>query len=180
MSGHSKWSQIKHKKGATDRKKAVLFSKLLAAIAAAARTESDPEYNPRLRSAIDAAREAQVPQDNIERAIKRSGEAGDMEELTLEAYGPGGSAILITAITNNRNRTVNEIKHLLSATSGKWAESGSVAWAFEPIQTEAGQDWQPKFLQEISLEERAKLETLLEALDEHPDTQEIHTNAKID
>ena len=180
MSGHSKWSQIKHKKGITDKKRAVLFSKLLAAISAAARTEPNPEYNPRLRSAIDTAREAQVPQDNVERAIKRSADAGELEELLFEAYGPGGVAIFMTAITNSRNRTVNEIKHLLSIAGGKWAETGSVTWAFEPLEKETGVEWQAKFPQEITLEDRAKLEVLLEALDEHPDIQEIYTNAEME
>lgn len=180
MSGHSKWSQIKHKKGITDKKRAVLFSKLLAAISAAARTEPNPEYNPRLRSAIDTAREAHVPQDNIERAVKRSLDAGELEDLTFEAYGPGGAAIFVTAITNSRNRTVNEIKHLLATTGGKWAETGSVAWAFDAINKESGTEWVAKFPQEISLEDQAGLETLLEALDDHPDIQDIYTNAKLE
>jgi len=113
MSGHSKWSQIKHQKGVVDQKRGRLFSKLLKAITITARIESNPQFNPRLRAAIDKARENQVPADNIERAIKRSTEVTlNIEELILEAYGPGGIAILIQAATDNKNRAVAEIKKI--------------------------------------------------------------------
>src|SRR5579864_153859 len=111
MSGHSHWAGIKHKKEITDQKRGKVFSKLLAAISAAAKPEPNPEFNPRLRTAILKAKEASVPQENIEHAIKRAAEAGAaLEELTFEAYGPGGVAIIIHAISDNRNRTVQEIK----------------------------------------------------------------------
>ena len=176
MSGHSKWSQIKHKKGATDKKRGVLFSKLATAITAAAKTEPNPQFNPRLRSAIDKAKENQMPNENIERAIKRATEKGtDLDELIFESYGPGNSAILIEAITDNRNRTVSEIKKLLSDYHAKWAESGSVLWAFEQAPDKT---WTAKFPLDISEEDKAKLAKLLEALDEHPDIQKIYTNAQ--
>src|SRR3989344_4105261 len=131
MSGHSHWSGIKHKKGAKDAKRAVLFSKLLNAVSIAAKPEPNPQFNPRLRTAVDKAREANVPNDNIDRAIKKAAEkTDDLEELLMEAYGPGGAPLLIEAITDSRNRTVSEIKAILGALGAKWAEPGSVRWAF--------------------------------------------------
>lgn len=181
MSGHSKWAQIKHKKGVTDQKRGVLFSKLLAAISAAAKNEQNPEFNPRLRAAIDKAKVSQVPQDNIERAVKKAKENSDLlEELILEAYGPGGAAVLITAITNNRNRTVSEIKHLLSENNGKWAEPGSVSWAFESKIGAESVEWQPKYPQHVNLEDQKGLLSLLDALDDHPDTQEVFVNVEFE
>src|SRR3989344_1759085 len=122
MSGHSHWAGIKHKKGIADQKRGQLFSKLVSAITAAARGEPNPEFNPRLRTAIEKAREHNVPAENIERAVKRASEAGSaIEDLVMEAYGPGGAAIIIEATTDNRNRTVAEVKKILSDGGGKWA-----------------------------------------------------------
>ncbi len=171
MSGHNRWSQIKHRKAATDAKKSNLFSKLVKEISVAAREESNPDFNPRLRSAIERAREANMPSENIERAIKKATEEKTLEEITLEAYGPGGIAIIAKAITDNPNRTIPEIKHLLSERSGKWAEPGSVAWAFEGSV--------PKFPQDISGEDREKLKNILNALENHDDIQKIFHNAKV-
>jgi len=178
MSGHSKWSQIKHQKGVTDKKRGQLFSKLGAAITAAAKTEPNPQYNPRLRSAIEKAREFQMPNDNIERAIKKaSDKSSNVEELVFESYGPGAVAIIIEAITDNRNRTVAEIKKILNDHEGKWAETGSVQWAFDQTMSESGERiWKAKFPQEISSEDQQKLSRLLDALDEHDDVQNIFTN----
>ncbi len=107
MSGHSHWAGIKHKKEITDQKRGKVFSKLLAAISAAAKSEPNPDFNPRLRTAIAKAKEVAVPQDNIERAVKRASEAGaNLEELIFEAYGPGGIALIIEAIADNKNRVV--------------------------------------------------------------------------
>lgn len=135
MSGHSKWAQIKHKKAATDAKKSKVFSKLAALITIAAREKGgDPEMNPKLRMMIDKARSENMPMDNIERAIKRgtgSGEAGGLEEMFLEAYGPGGKALLIHIVTDNKNRTIAELKHILNECGGKMAGAGSVKWLFE-------------------------------------------------
>jgi YebC/PmpR family DNA-binding regulatory protein len=178
MSGHSHWSGIKHKKEITDQKRGKVFSKLLALISAAAKTEPNPDFNPRLRTAIATAKEASVPADNIERAIKRAANANeDLEELTFEAYGPAGAAIIIEAISNSRNRTVQEIKTILRDRNGKWAESGSVLWAFEKTTDPAtGTSWKAKFPQDISDADKAKLVTLLEALEENDDVQEVYTN----
>lgn len=119
-----------------------------------------------------------MPAENIERAIKKASEAGaHLDELIFEAYGPGGSAILIEALTDNRNRTVAEVKHILSEHKGKWAETGSVRWAFEPNPETGGEKWQAKFSQDIGEEDAKALDILLEKLEEHDDVQSVFTNA---
>jgi YebC/PmpR family DNA-binding regulatory protein len=175
MSGHNKWSQIKHKKGATDQKRGALFSKLAIAITAAAKNELNPQFNPHLRSAIDKAKELLMPNDNIERAIQRaSNKNEDLDELLFESYGPGNTALLIEAITDSRNRTVSEIKKLLSDHHAKWAENGSVLWAFEQS---PDKNWTAKFPLDLSVEDKGKLTKLLDALDGHADVQRVITNA---
>lgn len=177
MSGHSHWAGIKHKKEITDQKRGKIFSKLLAAISAAAKTEHDPNFNPRLRTAIATAKEMSVPADNIERAIKKASEAGaNLEELLFEAYGPAGVAIMIGAISDNRNRTVQEIKLILKERGGKWAESGSVQWAFE--HDPGAHEWTAKFPQEVSEEDAQKLDALVDALEDSDSVQNVYTNAK--
>ena len=135
MSGHSKWSSIKHKKAATDAKRGKIFTKLIKEITISARLGGkDPDANPRLRTAIGAAKAANMPQDNMERAIKKgTGELPGVsyEEITYEGYGPGGVAVLIQAMTDNRNRTVAEMRHLFSKHGGNMAEAGAVGWMFE-------------------------------------------------
>lgn len=139
MSGHSKWAQIKHKKAITDVKKGKIFSRLVREIMVAARTGTggaSPESNVRLRAAIERARIEGVPKDNIERAVSRGGgtSAGqEFKEFLYEATGPGGVAILIEGITDSTNRTVGEIKHILSKHGGRLAEPGSLSWNFEKI-----------------------------------------------
>jgi YebC/PmpR family DNA-binding regulatory protein len=176
MSGHSHWAGIKHKKEASDQKRGRVFSKLLAAITVAARSEPNPDFNPRLRTAIEKAKENKVPNENIERAIKHASEVGaNLEELILEAYGPGGVAILIKALTDNRNRLIAEIKKILNENYGKWAESGNVRWVFESLIEE--KSWRAKFSQQISEEEKIKLAVLIGALEEYNDVQKVYTNA---
>lgn len=135
MSGHSKWSSIKHKKGAQDAKRGQMFTKLIREIAVAARHGGgDPDSNPRLRLAIEKAREANMPKDNIEKAVKRgTGELEGVayEEVTYEAYGPGGVALLIEALTDNKNRTTAEVRNLLARGGGNLAGTGSTAWLFQ-------------------------------------------------
>jgi YebC/PmpR family DNA-binding regulatory protein len=136
VSGHSKWSSIKHKKGATDAKRGQLFSKLSRAIIVAAREGGpDPAANLALQNAIDKAREASMPKDNIERAIARASGAGAdgeaYEHVTYEGYGPGGVAVYVEALTDNRNRTASEVRHLFAKHDGSLGESGSVAWLFD-------------------------------------------------
>ncbi len=136
MSGHSKWSSIKHKKGATDKKRGQLFSKLARAIIVAAREGGpDPVANLALQNAIDKAREASMPKDNIERAIARgSGSSEDgaaYEHVTYEGYGPAGVAVYVEALTDNRNRTASDVRHVFQKSDGSLGESGSVAWLFD-------------------------------------------------
>ncbi|MDZ4278496.1 MAG: YebC/PmpR family DNA-binding transcriptional regulator [Dehalococcoidia bacterium] len=135
MSGHSKWSQIKRQKGVADDRRGQLFTKLGREITVAARGGGpDPAASPRLRLAIDRAREANMPKDNIERAIKRAtgdGDAAALEEIVYEGYGPGGTAILIEALTDNRNRTVSDIRNAFARGGGNLGEAGSVGWLFE-------------------------------------------------
>ncbi len=135
MSGHSKWSTIKRKKAAQDAKRGKIFTKLIKEITIATRQGGpDPSANPRLRLAIDNAKSANMPMDNIKRAIKKaSGESGsdNYMEITYEGYGPGGIAILIESVTDNKNRTVAEVRHLLNKHGGSLGESGSVAWMFD-------------------------------------------------
>jgi YebC/PmpR family DNA-binding regulatory protein len=135
MAGHSKWKQIKHKKAATDNKRSAVWAKCIREITVAAKAGGgDPGGNPRLRTAIDAARAVNMPNDNIERAIKKgTGElAGETyEEVTYEGYGPGGAAILIEATTDNPNRTVAEVRHAFSRNGGNLGAGNSVAWMFD-------------------------------------------------
>jgi len=136
MSGHSKWASIKHKKKAVDAKRGALFTKLSRAITVAARDGGgDPEGNPALALAIQKARDASMPKDNIERAVSKGtgadADADAFEAVLYEGYGPGGVAILVDALTDNRNRTGSEVRHLFTKHGGNLGEPGSVAWIFE-------------------------------------------------
>ncbi len=175
MSGHNKWSQIKNKKAVTDQKKAKAFTKILAAVQAAAKTETNPDFNPQLRAAVQKAKDASVPMENITRAINRAKDE-PTDELLIEAYGPEGSAFIIKAITNNRNRTMHEVKKLLSDNEGKFAEQGSVQWAFSK---DKEGEWTPTFEQALSEEGNAKVMEMMEVIDDHPDVMDIYTNAAI-
>ena len=185
MSGHSHWAGIKHKKGATDQKRGQVFAKILNAISVAAKTEQNPEFNPRLRTVVEKAKSASVPKDRIDAAIKRASESSNnLEELVFEAYGPGGIAMIIETVSDSRNRAVAEIKKILSDFGGKWAEQGSVLWAFTTTTDKRGTDaelrgsWEPKFPQELDENNKTGLTTLINALEEHGDVQEVYTNAK--
>jgi len=135
MSGHSKWATIKHKKAALDSKRGKVFTRLIKEIMIAARGGGgDPDGNPRLRTAVLAAKAASMPADNIKRAIMRGTgelEGGQIDEILFEGYGPGGAAVLVSVATDNRNRTVSEIRHAFSKNGGNLGEQGSVAWMFE-------------------------------------------------
>jgi YebC/PmpR family DNA-binding regulatory protein len=135
MSGHSKWSSIKHKKGATDAKRGKIFTKLIKEITVAARMGGgDPSANPRLRSAIQAAKSENMPKDNLERAIKKGTgelEGVNYEETTYEGYGPGGAAVFIESLTDNKNRAVADIRHIFSKCNGNLGENGCVNWMFD-------------------------------------------------
>ncbi len=135
MSGHSKWHTIKHKKGAADAKRGKIFTRLIKELTVAARSGGgDPDMNPRLRTVIAEAKQHNMPADNIKRAIRRGTgeeEGVNYEEVTYEGYGPGGVALLIETLTDNRNRTVGELRHLLSKHGGNLGETNSVAWMFD-------------------------------------------------
>ena len=134
MSGHSKWATIKHKKAATDAKRGKMFTRIIKEIMIAARNGGDPDMNPRLRTAVSAAKGVSMPSDNIKKAIMRGTgelEGGQLDEVMFEGYGPGGAAVLVNVATDNRNRTVSEIRHCFSKNGGNLGEQGSVAWMFE-------------------------------------------------
>jgi YebC/PmpR family DNA-binding regulatory protein len=134
MSGHSKWATIKHKKAALDAKRGKAFTRIIKEITIAARNGGDPDANPRLRTAILAAKAVSMPSDNIKKAVMRGTgelEGGQIEEVMFEGYGPGGAAVLVNVATDNRNRTVSEIRHVFSKNGGNMGQEGSVAWMFE-------------------------------------------------
>jgi YebC/PmpR family DNA-binding regulatory protein len=137
MAGHSKWANIQHRKGRQDAKRGKLFSKLIREVTIAARNGGvDPVYNPRLRAAVDAAYAQNVSRDTIERAMKRGAgneEGQDLEEVRYEGYGPGGVAVLVDCVTNNRNRTAGEVRHAFSKYGGNLGSSGSVAYLFRKV-----------------------------------------------
>src|SRR5271166_2403391 len=133
MSGHSKWATIKHKKGALDAKRGKIFTRIIKEITIAAKGGGDPDGNPRLRTAILAAKAENMPQENIKRAIQRGTgelEGVSYEEISFEGYGPGGVAIIVEVMTDNRNRAVSEIRHAFAKNGGNMGEAGSVAWMF--------------------------------------------------
>ncbi|HET9402851.1 MAG TPA: YebC/PmpR family DNA-binding transcriptional regulator [Candidatus Acidoferrales bacterium] len=134
MSGHSKWATIKHKKAATDARRGRIFTRLIREIAIAARGGTDPNTNARLRTAINAAKNENMPGDNIERAILRGSgqlEGETLEETSFEGYGPGGVGVIVQVVTSSRNRTISEIRHIFSRNGGNMAEANAVGWMFE-------------------------------------------------
>ncbi len=175
MSGHNKWTQIKHKKGAVDAKKSKVFSMLSKTITVEARKAKGDKNYPSLRAAIDRARAANMPSDNIERAVARGAGLGAAayEEVLYEAYGPGGIALVIEGITDNKNRTTPEIKHLLSENGGTLGGQGSAVWAF----TKNGEGWLAQNPMSINDQDQEKLTTLIEKLDDHDDIKNVYTNA---
>lgn len=163
MSGHSKWSQIKRQKGVNDARRGQVFTKLAREISVAARLGGgDPEGNFRLRLAIQRARDLNLPMENVERAVKRgAGELGGaaLDEVTYEGYGPGGTAFLVQALTDNRNRTVAEIRHAFEKHGGRLGETGCVGWLFEPqgiLTVSAGQEEQSEELAMVAIEAGAE------------------------
>jgi YebC/PmpR family DNA-binding regulatory protein len=177
MSGHNKWSKIKNKKAVTDAYKAKVFSKLVRFITVESKKAKGDINSPGLRAAIEKAKAENVPNDNIERAVKKGtgSEAGEMEQITYEAYGPGGCALMIEALTDNRNKAAQEIKHILSKNGCELAAPGSAAWAFAK---ETGSGWTPKMTAQISDEDGEKLNALIEELEENDEVQEVYTNAE--
>lgn len=137
-----------------------------------AKRDPNPDTNLQLRSAIDRARAGNVPLDNIQRAVNKASESKDLTEVTIEAYGPDGVGMIIEAITDNSNRTIAEIRHLLDENGAKMANQGSVLWSFEKVDGE----WKAKFTQAATAEGKTKLEALKRAIEEHNDVQNVITN----
>ena len=177
MSGHSKWSQIKRQKSVTDAAKSRLFSHFARLIALESKRANGLLSAPGLLVVIARAKAANMPKDNIERAIAKgiSKDSGDLEQVLYEAYGPGGVALVIDAFTDNKNRTTQEIKHLLSLQEIALANPGAASWAF----TKTGGAYLPNEpLVEVAGADEERLSTVLEALDEHNDVQRVFTNAR--
>lgn len=166
MSGHNRWSQIRHKKAVTDKKRAQIFSRISRLITLAARKGADPKTNSSLAQIIERARSQDMPLDNIQRAIKKVSEKtmNGLETLTVEAVGPGGSAMKITAVTDNKNRTIAEIRKILIENDSKMVQPGSIDWMFDQPDIKlngSGQD---------------KMDKLMGILDEHDDVEDVITN----
>lgn len=178
MAGHNKWSQIKVKKGAEDAKKSKLFSLLVRGITMEAKRSAGNRESPGLKAAIQRARDANMPLDNIERAVQKGfgGGSENFEEVMYEAYGPAGVALIITGITDNKNRTTPEIKHLLSNHGGTLGNQGSSQWAF--TRTIDG-TFKPNALISLNQEDAQKLESLIEGLDEHADIKNVYHNGEL-
>ena len=175
MSGHSKWAQIKRQKGAEDSKKSKLFGKLGSLIATESRKSNGDMNSPGLRTLIEKAKKENMPKDTIERAVKKGagGETEAMEELTYEAYGPGGCALIIEAFTGNRNKSAQEIKFILSKHGGSLAAQGSALWAF----TKTAEGWEPNSPLPLADQDGATLSALIEELEGNDEVQEVYTNA---
>lgn len=177
MAGHSKWAQIKRQKGVTDAAKSKTFSKFARLITLESKKHGGNASAPSLAAVISRAKAANMPKDNIERAIAKgaSKEAGDLERVVYESYGPGGCALVIAALTDNRNRTTQEVKHALSKNGYELGAPGSAAWAFakQPDGTYVPND--PKTA--LGPDDEAKLGSLLDALDALDDVEEIYTSA---
>lgn len=176
MSGHNKWSKIKRQKAGTDAAKSKIFSKMARAISTASRQANGNVTSPVLRTAIEKAREYNMPNDNIERAVKKGigAEAEAMETITYEAYGPGGCALIIEALTSNRNKAAQEVKFILSENGLALAAPGSASWAF----TKEGGEWIPKQTLPVSEHDSKALEKMIEELEENDEVQEVYTNAE--
>ncbi|MDO8728890.1 MAG: YebC/PmpR family DNA-binding transcriptional regulator [bacterium] len=177
MSGHNKWSKIKNKKAATDAAKSKIFSKMAKLILTASKQAGGDVTSPVLRAAMDKAREYNMPALNIERAIKK-GSGSDslvLEAITYEAYGPGGSALIIEALTDNRNKAAQEVKFILSKHGLSLATPGSAMWAFK--KESATDDLKPTTTIQLSEDEEKKLEALIEELEDNDEVQDVYTNA---
>ncbi|MBI5140356.1 MAG: YebC/PmpR family DNA-binding transcriptional regulator [Candidatus Vogelbacteria bacterium] len=176
MSGHNKFSKIKRQKEATDAKKSKLFSQLVKQIITESRLAKGDRNSAGVKVAIEKAKAANMPSDNIERALKKGAGigAGSMEEIICEAYGPGGVGIIIEGVTDNKNRTINEIKFILSESGSGLAGHGAVTWAF----TKQDSEWEATTRIQLSDEDREKLDEIITTLENNPDIENIYTNAQ--
>jgi YebC/PmpR family DNA-binding regulatory protein len=177
MSGHNKWSKIKHKKGAEDAKKSKIFSKYVKLITSESKKANGDVNSPGLATAIEAAKKENMPKDTIDRAVKKgtSDEAAEMESVTYEAYGPAGVAIIIEGLTDNKNRAAAEVRHILSKNGIELAAPGSASWAF----AKQGENWVANQTTDLSDEEAEKLNSIVEALEESEEVDAVFTNAAV-
>lgn len=177
MSGHSKWSQIKRQKGATDAVKSKMFSKFSRLITIESKKAGGDLTSPALATAISRAKAINMPKDSIDRAVAKgaSKDANELDQVYYEFYGPGGVAVIVSALTDNKNRTTQEIKHLLSKNGYELGTPGSAAWAFTKSPNGSYSANEP--LMDISTEEEEKLGQLLELFDDHEDAQDVWSNA---
>ncbi len=177
MSGHNKWSQIKHKKGAADKARSSVWGKLAKRIIVESRLAAGDITSPTLRTMIEKARKENMPKENIERAVAKgiSNDPGTMEAILYESYGPGGAAILIATVTDSRNRTAQEIKHLLSKNGLALASQGSAMWAFEK-DIEGG--FTAKTTVPLNEADNEALMKILEQIDDNDDVEDVYTNAE--
>lgn len=173
MAGHNKWTQIKRQKGKTDAQKSKVFTKFARLITVEAKKANGNVNSSSLRAVIDRARAVNMPNDSIDRAVKKATEQGEaMESIVYESYGPGGCAMIIEALTSNRNKAAQEVKFILSKHNCELAGIGSATWAFE--KTHEG--WVPKTTVELSDEDIQTLDTLVTELEDNDEVQAVHTN----
>lgn len=175
MSGHNKWSKIKRQKEKTDAQKSKVFGKMVKLIQVEAKKAGGNINSPGLKAAIEKAKAMNVPNDNIERAIKKSAEAGESEIIIYEAYGPGGCAMIIECLTDNKNRANQEVKTTLARNGFAMAGVGAASWAFSH---NPGEDWIPTSTIPLSDEDGEKLSKLIEELEESDKVNDIYTNAE--
>lgn len=177
MAGHNKYSKIKHKKALTDAKKSKIFSKFSRLLTLESQKAQGNTSSPGLKAVIDRAREVNMPNDSIDRAVKKgiAEKQGSLESITYESYGPGGCAIIIDTLTDNRNKTAQEVKHTLSKNGFTIATPGSATWAFEK---KTGEGWIAHTQVSISEEEGVLLEKVIEELEDSDDVQNVYTNVE--
>ena len=175
MSGHNKFSKIKHQKAKTDAQKSKIFGKMVRLITVEAKKAGGNLKSPGLANAIEKARKENVPNDTIDRAVKKANDTSAvMENMTYESYGPGGCAIIIESLTDNRNKAAQEVKHILSKNGFELAVPGSASWAF----TKTNEGWIPQTMIPVSDEDGEKLQIIIDELEENDEVQEVFTNAE--
>ncbi len=176
MSGHNKWSKVKNKKAVTDAKKGKIYTKMAKIISVEVKKAGGDINSPGVKAAVARAREYDVPNDNIERALKKGADknTAEMESIMYEAYGPGGVAIMIEVLTDNRNKAASEVKHILTDNGSALAAPGSASWAF----TKGPEGYVPNMTVPLSPEDSTKLDEIIEVLEDNDEVQEIYTNAE--
>ncbi len=175
MSGHNKWSKIKRQKEKTDAQKSKIFGKMAKLISVEAKKSGGNVNSPGLKAVIEKAKSVNMPNENIDRAIKKSSEAGESELIVYEAYGPGGCAMIIEALTENKNRANQEVKTILSRNGFAMAGVGAASWAFTH---NPGEDWIPTSSIPLGEEDGQKLSQLIDELEESDEIQDVYTNAE--